>query len=191
MLKIFFIRPNDFNLMNKIGLIITINKFKHYFETSQTTWLCESVDEAKDKLVDHLAREFSSLNIDYPFDLVDFEHHWFGQQYVNTNAFYYKLFVEGIWQEPWEYQDIYSVVLDKMQANEESNPPKFEEIYGEPDPDEDATDNFSMEKNEQIHEFEKKLTEIIEQSKTVSFKEEQVKECKCDKCKENTKSIEV
>lgn len=171
--------------MNKIGLIITINKFKHYFETSQTSWTCESMDEAKDKLVEHIAKEFSNLNIDYPFDLIDFEYHWFGQQYVNTNAFYYKLFMEGVWHEPWDHQEIYSDVIDIMQANEESNPPNFEEIYGEPEPDEDTVDNFTMDKNEQIHEFEKKITEIIKQSKNISFKEDQVKECKCDKCKGN------
>jgi hypothetical protein len=171
--------------MNKIGLIITINKFKHYWETSQTTMLCESMDKAKDKLVDHLAKEFSNLNIDYPLELSDFEYHWFGQQYVKSNAFNYKLFMEGVWHEPWEHQDIYSDVLDKMQANEEADPPNFDEIYGEPDPDENAIDHFSMEKNEYIYEFEKKLTEIIKQSKTANFKEDQVKECKCEKCKEN------
>jgi len=185
MLKYFFIKLNDINLMNKIGLIIIINKFKNYFETSQTNFVCDSVSDAKDKLVEHLAKELSILNIDYPNDFIDFEYHWFHQQYVNTSAFNYKLFTDCVWCEPWEHQEIYSDVLDKMLANEESDPPNFEEIYGEPNPDEEVIDKFSMEKNEQIHELESKLTEIIKQSKTVSFKEDQVKECKCEKCKEN------
>lgn len=190
MLKFFFIRLNKFNLMNKIGLIITINKFKHYFETNQLTYMCESMDKAKDTLVDHLVKEFSNLNIDYPSEFSDFEHYWFGQQYVNTNAFYYKLLTEGVWHEPWEHQDIYLDVLDKIQANEEDNPPNFDEIYGEPDPDENIVDKFSMEKNENIHEFEKKLTEIIKQSKTVHFKEDEIKECTCKKCKESHKDLD-
>ncbi len=185
--------------MNKIGLVITINKYKHYFETNQITCICETMDEAKDKLVEYLANEFSILNIDFPLDLADFEHLWFHQQYVNTNSFYYKLFMEGVWHEPWDHQDIYSDVLNKMQAYEESNPPNFEEIYGEPDPDENKVDHFSLDKDEQIHELEKKLTEIINQSKTVQIKEDQVKECKCEKCKEshgdltneNKQSIEI
>lgn len=171
--------------MNNIGLVITINKFKQYFETSQSTLICESIDEAKYKLIDYLAKEFNNLNIDYPFDFSDFEYNWFGQQYVNTNAFYYTLFIDGAWHEPWEHQDIYSEVLDKMQTIEEANPPNFDEIYGEPNPDEDTVDKFSMEKTEQIHEFEKKLTEIIKQSKTLNFKEDHIKECECEKCKEN------
>jgi hypothetical protein len=185
--------------MNKIGLVITINKFKHYFETSQITLLCDSIDEAKDKLIEYLSKEFCALNIDYPLDLADFEYHWFNQQYVNSDAFYYKLFIEGSWREPWEYQDVYSDVLDKMQLDEEAEPPNFEEIYGEPNPDEDTNDNFSMENNEHIHEFEKKLTEIIKQAKTVNFKEDQIKEdqikedqikeCKCDKCKETQSEL--
>lgn len=171
--------------MDKIGLIVTVNKFKHHFETNQTTWSCESIDDAKNKLVEFLAKELSSLNIDYPFDLSDFEYIWFDKQYVNTNVFYYKLFMEGQWREPWDHQDIYSDVLDKMLEHEQSNPPIFDEIYGEPDPDEEKIDNFSMENNEQVREFEKKLTEIINQSKNVHLKEDLVKECKCEKCLES------
>jgi hypothetical protein len=171
--------------MNKIGLVVTINKFKHYWETSQTTWSCDTIDEANEKLINHLAKELGNLNIDYPLDLADFEHQWFNQQYANSNAFYYGIFMEGVWHQPWEHQDIYSDVLNKMEQNEQVEPPNFEEIYGEPDPDEDKIDNFSMENNEQIHEFEKKLTQIITDAKSVSFKEDQVKECKCEKCKQS------
>lgn len=157
--------------MNKIGLIITINKFKHCFETNQTTMICETIDEAKNILINHLTKEFSNLNIDYPFDLIDFEYHWLGQQYVNTDAFTYKLFINDKWHEPWELQEIYSDVLDKIQANEEADPPNFEEIYGEPDPDEDIIDKTQI-----IHEFEKELTDIIEQAKTSNLKKKSDKE---------------
>lgn len=167
--------------MNKIGLIVTINKFKYYFETSQTTFSCDSIDDAKDKLVEHLAREFATMKIDFPLDLTDFENEWFDKKYVNTNAFYYQLFMEGNWHEPWDQQDIYLEVLDKMLQEEYNNLPNFEEIYGEPDPDEEIIDKFPME-SEKIHEFEKKLTEIIKNAKDIHFKEDSVKECKCDKC---------
>lgn len=168
--------------MNKIGLIVTVNKFKYYFETEQQTWVCDSVEEAKKLLVKHLASLFSSLSIDYPLELSEFEYIWFGKQYVNTNAFNYKVFIGDKWIEPWEQEDIYSDVLDEMLDTENESPPKFEEIYGEPNPDEEVNDNFSMENNEAMQEFEKKLNEIIQSSKNVSFKEDQVKECKCDKC---------
>jgi hypothetical protein len=171
--------------MNKIGLILTINKFKQYFQSSQMTWSCDSLEEAKYKLIEYIANEFYNVNIDYPFDLLDFEHHWFGQQYTNTNAFNYKIFMEGEWHNPWDDQEIYSDVLAKIQAAEESNPPNFDELYGEPDGDGDAENNSTMEQNDEIHELEKKLTEIIKESKKTTFKEDQVKECKCDKCKEN------
>lgn len=170
--------------MSKIGLIVIINKFKHYFESSQTTFTADSVDDIRDQLINYLAKELSILNIDYPQELTDFDHYWFGQQYVNTNSFYYKIFNNGIWSEPWEYQEVYSDILDKMLSNEQSDPPKFDEIYGEPDPDEEIANNFKMENDEQIHELEKKLTEIIKESKNVHFKEDQIKECKCNKCVE-------
>jgi hypothetical protein len=49
-------------------------------------------------------------------------------------------------------------------------------------PDEDIINKFSMEQNE-IDEFEKKICEIIKQSKEVDS-DNQVKECNCSRCKE-------
>ncbi len=171
--------------MNKIGLIITINKFNHWFETTQVSFSCENIDDTKNNLVDYLVTQFKNLNIDYPLDFADFEYAWFKQQYVNTNAFYYKVFMENSWHEPWDQQDIYSEVLDKMFEQETQNPPDFTNLYGEPDPDEEVNDKFdNIEENELINELEKKLTNIIKESKNVHFKEDTVKECKCEKCQE-------
>ena len=170
--------------MNKIALLIRINKYKQYFESDQKTFICESIEEAKNNIINILVKNFSHLNIDYPDDFNDFEYIWF-KKYIKVNAFDYKIFDGNQWIEPWELQDIYSDVLDLMQKNEEADPPNFDEIYGEPEPDENVIDDFSMDKSEQIHEFEKKLTEIIIQSKTCNIKEEQLKECSCHKCKEN------
>jgi hypothetical protein len=122
------------------------------------------------------------LNIDYPLNLIDFEHHWFNKQYINSNAFYYKIFMDGNWHEPWDNQDIYSDVLDKMLEEENNNPPNFNEIYGEPNPDEEVIDKFSMNNNEDIHDLQTKFTEIIKNSNSIKLKDDQVKECKCDKC---------
>jgi hypothetical protein len=71
-----------------------------------------------------------------------------------------------------------------MFEEDSKNPPDFSQIYGEPDPDEDTLDKFTMEDNEHIKEFESKLKEIISNSKKVSFKEDQVKDCNCDKCQD-------
>lgn len=166
--------------MVQCGLIITIIKPQN-FKTEQTTYTCDSLDDAKNKLIERLVSVFS-INIDYPFDFVDFEYQWFEQQYINSNAFYYKIFIEGKWESPWEEQEIYSDVLDRIQSIEEANPPNFDEIYGEPDPDEDIINKFSMEQNE-IDEFEKKICKIIKQSKEVDS-DNQVKECNCLRCKE-------
>jgi len=171
-------------LMNKIGLIITINKFNNWFETIQTTFVSNTIDDAKNDLIEFLASHFKNLNIDYPLDLNDFEYLWFKQQYVNANSFYYKLFIDGIWSEPWDNQDIYSDVMDKIFEQETENPPDFTNLYGEPDPDENINDKFGGIESDQISEFEEKLTEIIKQSKTTHIKEDTVKECKCDKCQE-------
>lgn len=168
--------------MNKIGLLVTLNKFTTYFETIQIDYVCETLDEAKEMLVNYLANHFKDLNIDYPLELIEFEYHWFKQQYVNSNSFYYKIFMDGKWSEPWETQDIYSDVYDKMLEYETNNPPDFSEIYGEPNPDEEKMDKFTMEQSEEIKQLEKKLGEILDQAKVSDNKTDQVKECFCDKC---------
>lgn len=171
------------------ALIVFVNKFVNTFETKQQTFICSSIEETKDKLINYLSNEFSCMNIDYPLELADFEFYWFGEKYVNTNSFYYKIFANDIWSEPWDSQEIYNDVLDKMHEIELNNPPNFEEIHGEPDPDSEVIDNFSMENNEQIHELEKKLTEIVEQAKLCEVQDgaqvDEIKECKCLRCIKN------
>ena len=186
--------------MNKIGLIVDINKFNHYFETSNATFICDTIDEAKDKMIEYLVTYMGSLNIDYPMDLHDFEYIWFNQNYVKTNAFTYFIFNGTKWYQPWDLQEIYEEFLDKMIAKDSLNPPDFDTIYGEPNPDEENEDNFTMdhEQNEQIQELERKLSEIISNAKNtgidgdgdghahghVNMDTDMVKDCDCDRCKE-------
>jgi hypothetical protein len=164
--------------MNQVGLIITINKFKNYFESKQKTWSCESIENAKSTLVEYLVEQFKNLNIDYPSELIDFEYIWFDRQYVNANAFNYQIFIDGNWCEPWEAHDIYFDVLDKMLEQECANPPNFDELYGEPDPDETEVEKY---------DFDKKLEDILKNAQTLDLHEEEVKECRCNTCLEQEK----
>lgn len=169
--------------MSSFGLIVTINKFKTYFESIQHTYTGTSLEDVYDKLINILASEFNILNIDYPTEFTDFEYLWFKQTYVNCNAFSYKIFSNNKWFEAWEPQEIYSDVLDKMLEQATTNPPDFSQVYGEPNPDEDKIDTFTEAPSEQLLEMEQKLKEIIEASKNTHTKEDSVKECNCDKCK--------
>jgi hypothetical protein len=172
--------------MSKIGLIITINRFTSYFESNSRATLHETINDARNKLVEILVENFKHINIDFPNNLVDFEYLWFKQQYINANAFTYKIFDNNRWAEPWDSDDIYDDVLVKLEEYEIQNAPDFSKMYGEPDPDSksEADDKFNIEYNEQTHEFESKLKEIISQAQSVSVKEEEVKDCPCEKCQE-------
>jgi hypothetical protein len=184
------IQTEQTNHSEQIGLTITINYLLTYFKTDQIYLYCSSVEEAKLKMIEILANKFAQLYIDYPHDLNEFEFEWFNKQYVDSNCFYYKLCVIEPnhtlkWIEPWEYQELYLDILDHIQQIENSNPPKFEEIFGEPNPDEsepDKTNQDTYETDEKLVEFEQKLTNIITQSKTIPEIEDQVKECFCEKC---------
>lgn len=167
-----------------IGLVITVNKLNHYWDTTQLTFVCDTLDNAKKTLVNNLASQFYVLNIDFPLELAEFEYIWFKQQQVEANSFYYKIFMNESWSEPWDIQEIYADVLDVMLEMETNNPPDFSTLYGEPDPDENANNKLEMDQSDEIIEMEKKLTEIIAQSQTLHAKEDQVKECKCEQCKQ-------
>jgi len=170
--------------MNKIGLSLTINKFTTYFESIPHFLLFDTLDDARKELINILVTHYKKFNINYPPILIDFEHEVFSQQYVKAETFVYKIFQNDRWEEPWEPQDIYDDVIEQIIKEESDNPPEFSEIYGEPDPDENIINKFTMENDECYQEMENKLKEIINQTNTVKFKEDQVKDCKCKSCQE-------
>lgn len=170
--------------MNKIGLVVNVNKFNHNFDVSNITLVCDSMDDVKEKLINYLILQLGNLDIDYPMDLTEFENIWFKENYVNTNAFSYFIFQNNKWVQPWDLQEIYDDFLDKMIEHDSSNPPDFDTIYGEPNPDEEVNDDFTMDQSEDIQKFEKKLAEIMANAKSVDFKEDQIKDCDCNQCKE-------
>jgi len=177
--------------MNKIGLFLTVNKFSNYFESRTYTEVSENLDELKDKLIKILVDNFKQINIDFPDNLVDFEYHWFKQQYVKANSFTYKVFSDNKWNEPWDLDELYDDVLLKLEEYEIANVPDFSQMYGEPDPDVDIPDNFTIENNEQTHELEIKLKEIISNAQNSSGKSDEVKDCPCEKCQEGYKYQQV
>ncbi len=182
--------------MSKIGLFIGITKSSTYFESINDYKVVDTIDEAHMELINYLVKHLGVLNIDYPLSFEDFEYIWFNEQYVKSSVFNYKLFVNDKWVEPWESQEIYSDVLDKMFDEEIKNPPDFSHIYGEPNALEEpsAVDNessishdtmpsVSEESTKDMEFFEKTLKNIIEQSKTVvSHDDASEKACGCDKC---------
>jgi hypothetical protein len=173
--------------MNKTALVLTINKFSTYFETQTIYKMYDSLEIAKQSLIDIIFNNFNHINIDYPSDLIDFEYKWFKEQYVKTNAFVYQIYNNDTWSEPWDSQDIYEDVLEKIQDYENKNIPDFSKIYGEPNPDMEEDDNFTSNHTEHSHEFEQKLKEIISAAQNTEFKDDQVKDCNCKQCQEGYK----
>ena len=171
--------------MNKIALVLTINRFTQYFETQTIYNNYDSIEIAKKALIDIIFSHFKNINVDYPHDLIDFEYIWFKEQYVKTNAFVYQIYDNDKWSEPWESQDIYEDVLEKIQEYENENIPDFSKMYGEPNPDVEEDDNFTSDNTEHSFEFEQKLKEIISQAQNTTFKDDQVKDCHCSKCQES------
>ena len=170
--------------MNKIGLSLTINKFTTYFESIPHFLMFDTLDNARNELINILVTHYKKLYINYPPVLVDFEYEIFSQNYVKADAFVYKIFSNDRWDEPWESQDIYDDVIERIIKEESDNPPEFSEIYGEPDPDENIINKFTMENDECYQEMENKLKEIISQSSDLKIKDDQVKDCKCKSCQE-------
>jgi hypothetical protein len=170
--------------MNKIALVLTINKYFTYFETQTIYNIYDSLEIAKQSLIDIIFSNFKYLNIDYPSDLIDFEYIWFKEQYVKTNAFVYQICYNDKWSEPWDPQDIYDDVLEKIQDYENKNVPDFSKLYGEPNPDMEEDDNFTSNHTEQSHEFEQKLKEIISSAQN---NDDLLKDCNCSQCQEGCK----
>lgn len=150
---------------SKIGLIVTVNRLSaktNCFGSKTVTTMCRTMQEAKDELVTYLCEQFKHINIDFPTDLEEFEFLWFHRNAVECNAFTYRVF-NGRWEQPWECDDIYCDVVDRMFDQDTKNPPDFSELYGEPNPDEIKEDSFAMqpEQTDELKEIESKLEEIL------------------------------
>ena len=170
--------------MNKVALSLTINKYNNHFESKPYFLTFETLEQSRTELINILVTHFKKLHINYPQDLVDFEYELFNHQYVKADSFVYQIYHNDRWSEPWESQDIYDDVIEQIIKEESENPPEFSEIYGEPDPDENIINKFTMENDECYQEMENKLKEIISQSSDLKIKEDQVKDCKCKSCQE-------
>ena len=170
--------------MNKVALSLTINKFTTYFEAIHCFLIFDTLENAKTELVNILVSHYKKLQINYPHDLEDFDYIVFNYQYVKAESFIYKIYYNDKWDEPWENQDIYNDVIEKIIKEESENPPDFSEIYGEPDPDENIINSFTMENDECYQQMEAKLKEIISQSTNIKIKEDTVKDCKCVSCQD-------
>ena len=124
-----------------IGLIIVINK---YLSQEILTFNFNSIDEAKNKLISILIDKFKNLNIDFPLLLSDLEYLWFNEESLDLPIFTYKIF-DDTWTNPWDDQEIYSDVLDKLHEIE-INTTHDSDLDDEPDepdePDEAAKDNL-------------------------------------------------
>ena len=168
-----------------VGLIINFIKYTQYFNIITESYICNDIDDAKKKLIDYLINQFQYLKIDFPLNLEDFEYIWFKNEYINTNVFTYKIFINNKWEEPWELQDIYTDLLDILQNIENEKILDLSEIYGEPNPDEYKEDNFSINNSEETCELKNIMNKIINDSKNINQKNDFVKECKCIKCQNN------
>ncbi len=173
--------------MSKFGLCLTINKYHNYFDTVSYYEVFDSAEILYKSLIDILSSHFTHLNIDFPQEINDFEYLWFGQQYVRASVFTYRVFNMNKWSEPWEAQDIYDDVLENLLNHDSAHPPDFNQIYGEPDPDENVVDKFNIsdETNEQIRIMDAKLNQIMSDSQHITPSETLVSECKCKHCVES------
>jgi len=160
-------------------------KFKNNFDVTTKNFICDNLDDAKNKLIDYLVSEFEHLKLNFPLEFTDFEYLWLNQQYISCDMLNYKLFINNQWEEPWDLQDIYSDVIDKLMEKDMNKGFNFSEIYGEPDADESNNNNFNIENNEFNFEIEQKIQEIINNSKNIKLQEDFVKDCKCVKCVNN------
>ena len=170
--------------MSKVALSLTVNKFSNYFEAIPYFLTFDTLENAKNEMINILVTHYKKLHINYPQEILDFEYINFNKEYVKAESFIYKIYYNDKWDEPWENQDIYSDVIEKIINEDSDSPPDFSEIYGEPDPDENIINKFTMENDECYQQMESKIKEIINQSANATNKEDYVKDCKCKLCQE-------
>ena len=77
-----------------------------------TTFICSSLEECKNKLIIKLKNEIIKF-IDYPDDIDDFiTNYWYTENYMNNEFFDYNIFYNNEWIKPWTTQELYDTVID-------------------------------------------------------------------------------
>ena len=145
-----------------IGLIITINKYTSWFSSSTETFTFNTLEETQNKLVSYLTDILININIDFPQDLDDFETLWFNEKYTTLSFFNYRLFNNDLWSDPWDNQEIYSLVLENLIKVQQEQNINYEQLYGEPTIDE-TSGFYSNEGNnieaDDLDELDRKINE--------------------------------
>lgn len=100
----------------KIGLIVTINKPTL---SITNTFSCNTIDECYLELITYLSKEFNKCIFDLPTNYEMFQILWFDKLYNDSPDFDYECFTYNIfnnneWTKPWDYDDIYNDLLDKI-----------------------------------------------------------------------------
>ena len=160
-----------------IALIITINKYNVCFSSETLTFTCDNINNVYDKLINTLVK-YLNIYVDFPDELSEFEYLWFDKQYTKLPIFTYNIYSDNTWNCPWDYQDIYNDILEKINDLEIKDAPDFSELYGELNYENNNEHNFedmiTRQKsnffdnnniddtiNEECLELEKKIKEII------------------------------
>ena len=107
------------NQDNKCYTLVVITTRDNPLTQNKAIFLCSTLNECKNILIDYLTKIFNELNIDFPIDILEFEYKWFTQNYVDINCFDYIIINPNdtnlnVWNSPWELGDIYSDVTDRI-----------------------------------------------------------------------------
>ena len=165
-----------------IGLSITFIKYTKRFEILNEYLICDNIDQAKEKIIDYIVKQIQYINIDFPLEFENFEYIWFENNYINTNMINYKLFINNDWIEPWDLQELYTDVLDKLQEKIYATEINFSELFEETNEDNAIDNNVNLEHDIKFDDFEKKMHNIFKNIDKINIKDDFVKNCKCDNC---------
>jgi hypothetical protein len=102
--------------INKIGLVVTIN---NNINNITKHFTCITLEQCYQELLECLVQEFKQFKNDYPMTLDDFNILWFDKIFeyygdFDYDCFTYSIFNNNEWIEPWNKDDIYNDLLDKL-----------------------------------------------------------------------------
>jgi hypothetical protein len=155
--------------MSNIGLFINIKELlDDKLVNNNYTFKCECLDDSKDILIKFLYDKINKFNIDYPESIYDFEIIWFNDNNISPIFSYY--IFDTDWSSPWEYQEIYDIILEMIHISELNNIHDIDKLYYDEEHDESgflkSEDLIDIDEtlNPDELEFKNKVLNIINKS---------------------------
>jgi hypothetical protein len=117
-------------------------------------FILADINQCFNKLITILLKYFEK-KIDYPDTLEEFTNlYWYQHNIMNNEIFYYNIYENGVWKQPWSNDELYQHMIDIIYNKDIQNSIFNKKNYKDYESDEEEIiDNNKQSENDDLQEI--------------------------------------